>query len=198
MTSMSCLAPSSDAAKRLTMPCAVPMAIGGAVVERNESDDVLARCRGRGTGRRACRRRAAPSCRARTGRSTGEKRTSRPAVVTAPMSPRVVVSTAERIASCFERRAGGTTPPLGASATSSARTMRPVAERKTRHGASAICRSGAAAARARAWSDGPAVEEQRAARSAVRLGRGIQLTSDLVAQEHFARRAAPRARRSRR
>ena len=94
------------------------------------------------------------------GRSTGEKRTRRPVLVTAPMSPRVVVSTADRIASCFERRDGGTMPPDGAASgswswRSSARTIRPVADRKTRHGASAICSSVAVAAERDRGATGP-------------------------------------------
>ncbi len=83
----------------------------------------------------------APSCTdaaGTAGTSTGVKRSTRPWLVTAPTSVRVVVASDARIASCLLRRAGTV---ILDPASASTRTARPVVDTSSTVGASAICRS---------------------------------------------------------
>ena len=81
-----------------------------------------------------------------TGKSTGEKRMSRPRFVTAPISVRLVVRTSERRASCLLRRTarGAASVSPAAASPRSTRSTRPVVERSTRHETSASSITGPA------------------------------------------------------
>src|SRR6185312_13289409 len=75
------------------------------------------------------------------GRSTAVNLIRRPRLVTAPISVRLVVSMLERMASCLLRRLA--TVGVSSSAIST-RMARPVVDRYTRNGVSAISSTGAA------------------------------------------------------
>ena len=143
------------------MPWAVPSATGGASSRGTSATTCSPDPRPRYWSERV----PAASCTelpGTEGRSTGEKRIRRPAEVTAPTSPRVVVSTAERIASCFERRDGGNDAAVlrvGGELGSHHATGRRQEDAARRVGDLQFgCGGGGAGTRC----DGPAVEEQRA------------------------------------
>ncbi len=133
------------------------------------------------------------------GRSTGEKRTTRPRLVRAPISARTVVSTVVRIASCLLRRAGtvSSCPSPRSTPHGAARG----GEDKGRGGVGdlQIDRS-----LGRSWLRGSGVHQKRTARCAVGIGPQHRAPWRPRRQEppgcraaHGARRSPPAAHRAR-